>query len=269
MSLTMREAQHNTISKKRTLYMYQTVLFFDLDGTLMINPFESAVWPVVINEIAYKTNLPYTKIMAMIEDENDARQRDEHIAPIHAMDWDDITEHVARQLGVSITTNCTELVRSHATSHSSLLPHVHETLGQLQAPNRALVIATKGLAKYQRPVIDALGITHYFTGILTPDSYNGLKKHRRFFGDWPQRAHNVIMIGDMYHDDVLYPSQHGFKTIWKPNPSLTPDHLSLRTPFQRAQEYPYTVQQSVRPTAIINDLLELPSVIDEIERTAS
>ena len=89
--------------------MYQTIVFIDLDGTLMINPFETAVWPTVVGELAQKTGIQSSAILQMIDDENAARQRDESVSPILAMDWDDITLTVARELGVTLTTNCTDL----------------------------------------------------------------------------------------------------------------------------------------------------------------
>ena len=246
--------------------MYQTVLFIDLDGTLMTNPFETAVWPVIGDELAQKTGVSSSAILQMIDDENAARQRDESITPILAMDWDDITLTVARRFGVTLTANCTELVRAHAASHSSLLDYALEALRELAAPHRALVVATKGLAKYQQPVMDALGLTPLFTDIITPDTHDGLKKHRHFFGDWPQRAQHSIMVGDLYNDDVLYPTRHGFKSIWKPRASLVPNELSHLNPFARAQDFPYSPQQSVHPSAILLSLRELPATVVKMEQ---
>jgi len=246
--------------------MYQTIVFIDLDGTLMINPFESAVWPAVVGELAQKTGIQSSAILQMIDDENAARQRDDGFSPILAMDWDDITLTVARELGVTLSTNCTDLVRAHAATHSSLLDYALEALREVAAPHRALVVATKGLAKYQRPVLDALGLTPHFTDIVTPDTNNGLKKHRHFFGDWPQRAQRSIMVGDMYNDDVVYPGSYGFKTIWKPRASLIPDELYHLNPFARAQDFPYASHQSARATAILTNLRELPAAVTYIEQ---
>ena len=246
--------------------MYQTVLFIDLDGTLMINPFESAVWPVIVEELSQKTGIRSSAILQMIDDENAARQRDDTVPPILAMDWDDITLTIARQWGVTLTANCTELVQANAATHSTLLDYALEALHELTAPHRALVVATKGLAKYQRPVMDALGLTPFFTDIITPDTHNGLKKHRHFFGDWPEQARLPIMVGDLYDDDVLYPARHGFSTIWKPRASLIPNELSHLSPFARAQDFPYSPQQSVHPSAILMSLRELPAAVNHMEQ---
>lgn len=245
---------------------YQTVIFIDLDGTLQLNPFETAVWPQIVGEMAQQSGLSAAAIIEMIEDENNARQRDDNVPAIVAMDLDDISLTVAKRLGVSISTSVTELVNTYAKSHSSLLEYALESLQELAAPHRAIVIATKGLAKYQLQVMDALGITPLVTDTLTPDTHNGLKKHRHFFGEWPERAKLSIMVGDLYDDDVLYPSGHGFKTLWKPRATLIPDELSHLDPFTRAQDFPYTPEQTVHPTGILRSLRELAAAVTYMEQ---
>lgn len=245
--------------------MYTTVLFIDLDNTIMVNPFESAVWPLVIGEIGLKTGLPYDTVFQMIGEESQQRQADEVCSPVRAMDWDDITETVAQRLGVRLESRVVDLVRENAAAHSSALDNAPHVLRDLARPDRALVVATKGLAKYQLPVLDALGLTALFTDILTPDRHHGLKKHRHFFGDWPARARLAVMVGDLYQDDVLYPTEHGFKTIWKPGRPAIPNTLAKVDPFTRALRYPYTPEQRRAADAIILTLRELPAAVQQLE----
>lgn len=247
------------------IFAYTSVLFIDLDGTIMVNPFERAVWPVVIGEIAHRSGLFYDTVYQMIGDENQARQADESCSPVKAMDWDDITETVAHRLGVRLESRVVDLVQEYAASQSSVLDDAPRILRELARPDRALVVATKGLAKYQRPVLDALGLTPLFTDILTPDTHHGLKKHRRFFGDWPSRARLTIMVGDLYDDDVLYPGGHGFRTVWKPGCAAIPEPLQRLDPFTRAREYPYPPEQSRPADAILLTLHELPAVVQQLE----
>ncbi|MBL8116459.1 MAG: HAD family hydrolase [Anaerolineae bacterium] len=246
---------------------YQSVIFIDLDGTLIINPFESAIWPRLTQEIADQASIPAQEVYRLIEAEYRARQQDEAFDPIQSMDWDDIASVVASRLGVSVSANCVELVHHYASTHASTLEYAHEALSALTAPHRALVVATKGLARYQQPVLDALNLTHYFTAVITPDTHNGLKKHRRFFGNWPQQAIHAIMVGDLYDDDVRYPTQHGFKTIWKPPLARIPDDLHSLQPMERARSYSYQPDQITRPTAIILSLHELPQTVALLEQT--
>jgi FMN phosphatase YigB (HAD superfamily) len=247
---------------------YRSIVFIDLDGTLIVNPFETAVWPSVTAELAAKTGLPAESLMAEIAAEYFARQADESVSAIAAMDWDDIAQTVARRRNVRLEANCVALVEQHAASHSTALAFAHEALHELAAPGRALVVATKGLARYQRPVLEALGLTPYFTAFLTPDVHNGLKKHRRFFGDWPERAPLSIMVGDLYDDDVRYPSGHGFRTIWKPGSARIPAELHALDPFERARRYPYAPDQPHPATARILSLRELPAAVRAIEEQA-
>lgn len=245
---------------------YKTIIFFDLDGTLQWNPFETAVWPVIVGEITQKSGRLAYEIIQMIEDENAARQADDSVPAVMAMDLDSIAVTVAQRLGVSLNNNVSELVRAHAATHSSLLDGALETLAKLRAPHRALVVATKGLARYQLPVMNALGLTPYFTSILSPESHNGLKKHRHFFGEWADYPALRLMVGDLYDDDVLYPGGHGFKTAWKPYPSLVPADLHPFDPFTRAQNYPYTTKQTRPADAIILSLRELPQLVAYMEQ---
>ncbi len=246
--------------------MYQTIIFIDLDGTLMLNPFETAVWPVIIGELVQKTGQPSSTIIQMIEDENAARQLDDSVSPIVAMDMDDVSNTVAKQLGVTLSANVIDLVLANAASHSSVIDYAHEALQELTAPHRALIVATKGLARYQLPVLHALGLAKHFTAILTPDTHSGLKKHRHFFGDWADRGNLRIMVGDLYEDDVLYPGGHGFKTLWKPASSLIPASLRPYDPFSRGQYYPYLAHQTHSADAILLSLHELPAAVTYLEQ---
>jgi FMN phosphatase YigB (HAD superfamily) len=243
---------------------YQSVVFLDLDGTLMVNPFESAVWPVVVGEIAEKSGESFEAVLNLIDTENNARQNNPSVSAVVSMDWDDITQTVAARLGVHLESSCEALVREYAATHSSVLDNAHEVLQELNASHRALVVATKGLAKYQQPVLDTLGLTPLFTAILTPDSHHALKKQAAFFGIWPSETRLQIMVGDRYDDDVQGPSAHGFKTVWK-RANLSPS-FQKKDPFARALMYDYTPEQTIPADAIIYSLAELPALVRRLEQ---
>jgi FMN phosphatase YigB (HAD superfamily) len=240
------------------------VVFFDLDGTLTINPFEAVVWPAVMGEIADKSGESLDTVRALIVEENEVRQNDPSVSSIAAMDWDDIAETVAVHLGATLESSCEALVREYAASHSSVLEGGREVLQELNAPHRALVVATKGLAKYQQPVLDALGLAGLFAAVLTPDLHGALKKNLAFFGKWPSATRLQIMVGDRYDDDVYAPGSYGFKTIWKPG-ELQPA-LQRKDPFARSLLYDYAPDQTTPADAIIVSLAELPAVVRRLEQ---
>lgn len=243
---------------------YQSVVFFDLDGTLMVNPFESAVWPRVIGEIAQKSGESFEAILNLVIAENESRQNNPAVSAVHSMDWDNITQSVASTFGLKLELSCEAIVREYAATHSSILDDARVVLGELNAAHRALVVATKGLAKYQQPVLDALGLTPFFAAILTPDSHHALKKQAAFFGAWPSQTRLQIMVGDRYDDDVQGPASHGFKTVWK-RPDLSP-MFQKKDPFARALMVDYAPHQTTPADAIIYSLAELPPLIHRIEQ---
>jgi len=249
--------------------VFSSIIFFDLDNTLIEGPFGTAVFPIVLNEIARKTNCDPKEIRRQIVKENLDRQNDPHCSAVKAMDWDDIFAVIANRFGVTIEANAEEIVKAQAKDHSRLLNGAREILIALQHPSRALIVATKGLIKYQRPVLEALELTPYFAEILTPDSHNALKKDRAFYGEWLDDSLDQllmptrIMVGDQYVDDVVPPNQFGMMTVWK-NEKISEPLLKMDS-FERPRHFKFADDQPVKPTAIIKSLHELPNVIAQIE----
>jgi FMN phosphatase YigB (HAD superfamily) len=244
---------------------FLSVIFLDLDGTIMVNPFESAVWPVVLSELSVRSGVTVDKLYQMIATENRQRQDDPACGAVKAMDWDDIVQTVAARLGTKVNANCEALVRQYAATHSAILDQGDHILKKLRQEHRALVVATKGLRKYQQPVLDALGLTPHFRAILTPDTHNALKKNPAFFGEWAKKSSVTIMVGDNYDDDVRTPVSEGFKTVWKHEPIGVDPQLAHADPFTRARNFPYRPDQTARPDAIIASLQELPALVKRWE----
>ncbi len=246
-----------------------TVIFLDLDGTLMRNPFHSAVFPVVSAQLSKKTGRPAAEILDLVRDENLARRADRSVPPALAWDWDDIVQTVAGRLGVAFEGNLAELVAAHAGPPDSAAlddaPGVLRRLagpGERGTPPRRLVAASLGLSKYQLPVLEALGLRRWLAGVLTPDLTGASKQERRFYGHWPDAASLCLMVGDLYEDDVVPAHGFGFRTAWKV--SAAPG-LETLDPFERPAAYPFGPEASVRPEAIIVSLAELPAVVERLE----
>ncbi len=250
---------------------WNSVIFLDLDGTVIKGPFEPAVFPAVLGELARKAGLDPAEARRLVVQENLDRQGDRRVPAVLAMDWDDILATVAARLGVRLESSAVEIARAHAGPPDSfLLEGAHVALEELardKRGRRALVVATKGLGKYQRPVLDALGLTPLFDDILTPDRHNALKQDAAFYGDWPGRARIRISVGDHYEDDVVAPHRFGFRTIWKVKAEEAA--LGDYDPLERPERFTYSAAQRTRPDAIILSLLELPRVIERLEKSAN
>ncbi len=244
---------------------WRSVIFIDLDNTLLHGPFESAVFPVAFRELAAKSGLDEAEIRRRVLEENLRRQQTPGIAAVQAMDWGDILQTVAQDLGAELEADVQGIVNTHAAPpYAVLLDDAGAVLRRLARQDRALVVATNGLRKYQGPVLDALGLTPLFTEILTPDSHNALKQAVAFYGDWPRKTQVQISVGDRYDDDVSAPKSFGFRSIWKPGVPLGP--ASTLAPRLRPDAFQYQAGQTTRPDAIIASLAELPAVIEQLEQ---
>jgi FMN phosphatase YigB (HAD superfamily) len=257
-------------------FKYASVVFVDLDGTIIRGPFEPAVFPVVFAELARKTGRDVQEIRQQVLQAYLARQKDAALTVVQAVDWDDIFKATAAGWGVELEADAVAIANAHAgPPDAAILDHADQVLKQLASPHRALVVATKGLRKYQLPVLDGLGLTPLFTDILTPDVNGALKNDIAFYGHWPQSTRLQISVGDHYQDDVVAPKRFGFKVIWKIG---TPDEetaeqlagksqgkLAKLDPFERPTSFNYAQGQTVRPDAIVFSLSELPRVVERLE----
>lgn len=247
----------------------QSVVFIDMDHTLLEGPFESAVFPQVLGEIAQETGLEVEELLRKARSENLARQANPAVSPVQAMDWDDILAGLATGLGVKLTVNALEIVQAHPGPPSAALhPGAFEALQSLASakPGRALVLATKGLRKYQLPILEALGILPFFDGILTPDDSQALKGSLSFYGEWPRKTQVQIMVGDTYTEDVVPALGFGFKTVWRVR--ANPGMPETGDPFTRpAEPGVCPADQPFRPDAVIYSLFELPAVVERLEQS--
>lgn len=243
-----------------------TVIFIDVDNTIIKGPFESVVFPIIFSEISAKSGLAVNEIRRIVVQENLDRQQDPKVPAVVAMDWDDIVRTVAARLRIKVTASAEDIVRAHLhPPYSNIIDDAQNVLRLLSKPHRAIVAATKGLKKYQIPILDALGLTTLFTEIITPDIRNALKTNFDFYGKWPSLTKLQISVGDHYEDDVKFPKTFGFKTIWILNGQNQKNAMKLIHPLSRPLVDSYQEDQSVRPDAIIISLQELEEVITQIE----
>jgi len=251
--------------------MTPTILFFDLDGTLMVNPFWKVVFPTVSADLAAQTGRSAEEVFAAIMAEHDARVDSPLPNKPQTMDWEEIFSTVAGRLGARFDGSAEAMVIAHAAPpYTSTIDHAERILPQLRAAHRRLVVATMGLSKYQVPVLKGLGLFGFFDAVLTPDRTGFLKTERGFYADYLGEPALRIHIGDRHDHDCAAPKAFGTRAVLR----LPIPELAAYDPFERPQHLEKVKDQvggvqngqlAPLPDAVVLDLAELPGVIARLE----
>ena len=270
---------------------------FDLDGTLMQNPFAAWIFPEITSVVREQLQLR-TDIEAYDDTSFDMgkllhaehRKRMEAGETVAAYDWDDMVGVVLAELGVapSIDIQVEQLVRKHAeppTKIYLLEEGVKTVLEQLKQDGYRLAVATNGYYKYQYPVLEALGIAAYFELIVTPEIAGGGKPDAHMLRAVRQHGTIAAHVGDRLDHDVYMANQFGAASILV-NRKL-PQELHQLDPEQRVHEQiflPLCSQQlqrecqslhmelfgddertvlpeQIRPDFVIHSMMELPACL--------
>ena len=248
----------------------QTTLFVDIDSTLVENRFSFRVLSDVLGEIADATGKEIGELGREMGAENARRQAEDPDHPL-TMDWDDIVETLAARYDVRLSRRVIDLWQAYAHADEvELLDDSPRVMAALRNGQRRLVIATKGLSKYQLPVLQVGGLIELFDEILAPDLTGYLKTSPAYFGDYLSTPGRYIHIGDHYYDDVMCARRNGFYSVLRApieepaafSPFERPAHLDAYT--ERISTYPAS-GTDLRPHALVLSLAELPEVIAEIE----
>lgn len=248
----------------------QTILFFDLDSTLVHNKFSRKAVGEVLTHIANATDLTTDALTRAMSEENQRRQRDDpHNAT--TMDWDDIVRELAQQHDVTLSQTVDELWQAYAHADDvDVLDNAPQVLEQLQAPHRQIVLATKGLSKYQNPVLRVTGLDAYFDEILTPDITGYLKTAADYYARYDATNALCIQVGDHYYDDIICAKQRGCHAILRAPIDALRDHAPLQRPAQLA---PHTDEimtypddgTNILPDAVVVSLEEVPALVAHFE----
>jgi FMN phosphatase YigB (HAD superfamily) len=250
-----------------------TTLFFDLDGTLMTNPFWSVVFPKVTESLAEQTGKTPQALFEVIMAEHDRRLQNPLADRPLTMDWEDIFASVAAAQDAHITFSAEALVIAHAAPpYTETLDKAPEVLRRLrQNGGRKLVAASMGLSKYQFPVMRALGLYDCFDDFLTPDRTGYLKTERGFYADYLGQPDLRIHIGDRYDHDCYFPKSLGARVVMR----LPFTELAAPDPFDRPRYLDKLKARisglvdggiPVPPDAVVIHLRELEGVISRLER---
>lgn len=177
---------------------------FDLDGTLMQNPFGEWVFPE-IEHIFQQATLTEEKIVPMLVAEHKYRMKKGHV--VEAYDWDHIVQHILNQQDISALINVEKLVQKHAVQPKVYIleENIISILQQLKTKGYLLAAVTNGFLKYQLPVLDALQLTPLFDRIITPEIARYGKPHIKMVDSLIDKDnHLVAHVGDRIDHDVVF-----------------------------------------------------------------
>ena len=203
---------------------------FDLDGTIMQNPFIDYVFPEIHNAI-YKENKNLTNCVESFVAEH--RNRLSQQQYVEAYDWEEIIASYIQLHELNLLISVEEIVKKHCVPGSVYLLEegIIEVLKELKLRGYSLAVITNGYSKFQLPVMEALGMTPYFEKIITPDMIGYAKPDERVFMELDDV---VAHIGDRIDHDIIPANTWGAKAIWI-NRNL-PEHLKSIKLELRAQD---------------------------------
>lgn len=267
---------------------------FDLDGVLIVNPFDSCVVPRLerlLETAPSLTGLTHaavsTRVRGAIRRGWQQRMATGDLAA--AYDWDAIYLQAAAELGAPsdarATIDVARWVRECCAQegHVRALPGAAEMLAKLSAAGARLVVISNGYAPYQEPVLEWLGLLPYFDEVVTPDRVGYAKPDARIF----QAAGPLdAFVGDTLVHDVLGARQAGVAAVWV-QPSLPPAFMVL-DPLERAASpdidsllqasltaspharfHPEADSDSCMPSAIVRTMSEVTDLLLACMRPAA
>ncbi len=128
---------------------------FDLDETLMQNPFSKWVFPEIESLVASHITLD-DGILPEIRKEHKNRLKENK--DVAAYDWDGILEQILLEQNIPLTINIAELVQKHAEDPKVYLleNNTLTVLAELKKKGFSLGVVTNGYYKYQYPVMEAI-----------------------------------------------------------------------------------------------------------------
>ncbi|MDW8091875.1 MAG: HAD family hydrolase [Meiothermus sp.] len=179
-------------------------LSFDLDGTLADWPFRRVVRPWL------EPFLAQPEVRRALREEYLRRLAQGSPA---AFDWGDIQRTVAQRLDLKQPFPDLERLLGEVELHPSLLyPEVLSAVRALRALGYRIAVATNGLARYQRVLLDRLGLP--YDRLLAPDLTQTIKPNPSFWSSLDGAAALLVHVGDLLSQDVWGAQQAGILAVW-------------------------------------------------------
>lgn len=175
---------------------------FDLDETIMQNPFKKHVFPEIIASIenSYRQEID---VMDLIYDEHLLRMSNNRV--LESYDWDDIVNELITKLKLHLQIDVEKIVVNHSTSPKIYLleEDMLESLEKMRQVGYSLAAATNGYYKYQIPVIEELKLSQVFEKVITSDIAGCAKPDTQMLSEIMKESRVIAHVGDRIDHDVL------------------------------------------------------------------
>ncbi|GGJ23293.1 HAD family hydrolase [Deinococcus roseus] len=226
---------------------------FDLDGVLMQNPFGKGVIPFLARHVHQQTRqeLDFETFRQQFRKQLNQGFSSRTLAGKHvdAFNWDAIMLEVAQNYGLNHMPDVSQIVKAHCTpEYIHLLPGAKEGLQLLKDAGLKLIVATNGYARYQVPVLDALGILPFFDEVRAPETHGYAKPQPELLSGAD------LHIGDKLCHDILAANRAGIQSIWI-HPEAKPIEIALEEEDLR-RLFKDALPAECTPSAIARDALE-------------
>lgn len=174
---------------------------FDLDGTLMQNPFGKWIFPEVEELIAKQLGRPFQSTEALYLEHQLRMQQNR---TVDAYDWDDMVRQLLREQEMDLDIDVEQLVLKHSSIPKIYLLEetVIPVLNRLKERGFRLAAVTNGFYKYQYPVMKALGISDLFDEIVTPEKVGCGKPDIHILQGLQESGRIAAHVGDRLDHDV-------------------------------------------------------------------
>lgn len=185
---------------------------FDLDGTLMQNPFGAFIFPEIIEKMLKLSKKPYDVYKALVNEHLVRMKTKQYVA---AYDWDDIVATHLQEMNIDCEIDVEKLVKKHSEKPKVYLLEkgILNILQQLKRRGYSLAAVTNGYRKYQLPVMSALGLSPYFDKIITPERAGVAKPDEKIFAAVDKMGQICAHIGDRLDHDVHAANLYGIPSI--------------------------------------------------------
>ncbi len=186
---------------------------FDLDETIMQNPFGKWVFPEIVNMLKKETDTE-EDILDLIVSEHLQRMSEERF--LEAYDWDDIITGVAGNLGAGSVIDIERMVIKHSESPKIYLleDNMLDYLKRIKEKGFHLAAATNGYSKYQLPVLQKLGLDRVFDEVITSDSAGFAKPNPAVLKKLSDDGEITAHVGDRIDHDVLLANKLGVFSVF-------------------------------------------------------